>query len=135
MHRPVSQPTNQCGPYVSTKQCSVFQTSITNTTRMSIYHLPLTCFDSPIGNDSTRVCKQTRKQAIEEAKLNIHCSCCESYRKWKQTHPVEASQLQKLAGFPFRLVAVAMKGLEMFWRSATRSLLKWNHYMWMLKLG
>lgn len=62
MHRPVSQPTNQCGPYVSTKQCSVFQTSITNTTRMSIYHLPLTCFDSPIGNDSTRVCKQTRKQ-------------------------------------------------------------------------
>ena len=69
----------------------------------------------PLHSDSTtgsttpkkvwEECKQNVhnefSMAIEEAKLNIHCSCCESYRKWKQTHPVEASQLQKLADSPF----------------------------------
>ena len=35
------------------------------------------------------------------AKLSCHCSCCDSYSKWKKSHSVEASQLQKVADAPF----------------------------------
>lgn len=39
--------------------------------------------------------------AAERAKISFHCSCCESYSKWKKTHSVAANELQKIADAPF----------------------------------